>query len=81
MTIPEALNKAAEGGYHVQGSDGMETCSEGANDEYAAWTRKDNESTFVVAVEETFLNPEFWRALGLALGWHEGVEKEDVSDL
>jgi hypothetical protein len=25
MTIQEALDKATEGGYHVQGSDGMDT--------------------------------------------------------
>jgi hypothetical protein len=51
MTIQEALNKATEGGYHVQGSDGMDTYYEGASNEYSAWTRKDNESSFVVPVE------------------------------
>ena len=73
MTIQDALNTATEGGYHIDGSDGMETYYEGASNEYSAWTRTDNESTFVVAVEATFLDPLFWRALGLALGWHEGV--------
>jgi hypothetical protein len=71
MTIQEAVNKAAAGGYHIDGSDGIETSYVGANDEYSAWTRKDNASTFMVAVEETFLDPQFWQALGRALGWSE----------
>ena len=62
MTVQEALNKATEGGYHIDGSDGMETYYEGASNEYSAWTRTDNESTFVVAVEATFLDPQFWQA-------------------
>jgi hypothetical protein len=71
MTIQEAVNKAADGGYHIDGSDGIETSYVGATNEYSAWTRKDNESTFMVAVEETFLDPQFWQALGRALGWSE----------
>jgi hypothetical protein len=71
MTIQEALHKATEGGYHIDGSDGIATYYEGANNEYSAWTRTDNESTFVVAVEATFLDPAFWQALGRALGWTE----------
>jgi hypothetical protein len=76
MTIQEALNKASEGGYHINGSDGMDTYYEGASNDYSAWTRKDNDSTFVIAVEETFLDPAFWQALGRALGYgkerHQG---------
>jgi hypothetical protein len=68
MTIEEALQKATEGGYHIHGSDGVATFYIGANDEYSAWTRTDNDSTFVVPVEETFLDPAFWHALGRALG-------------
>jgi len=71
MTIQEALNKAVEGGYHIYGSDGMDTYYEGANSEYSVWTRKDNESSFIVPTEETFLDPQFWQALGRALGWSE----------
>jgi len=71
MTIQEALNKAVEGGYHIYGSDGMDTYYEGANSEYALWTRKDNESSFMVPVEETFLDPRFWQALGRTLEWSE----------
>jgi hypothetical protein len=74
MTIQEALNKATEGGYHVQGSDGMDTYYEGASNKYSAWTRKDNESSFMVPVEETFLDPTFWQALGYALGWSEACD-------
>ena len=73
MTIQEAMNKATAGGYHINGSDGIETYYEGASSAYSAWTRKDNASTFMVAVEETFLDPEFWRALGRALGWDHAI--------
>ena len=71
MTIQEALNKANEGGYHIYGSDGMDTYYEGANSEYSVWTRKDNESSFIVLTEKTFLDPQFWQALGRTLGWSE----------
>ena len=53
MTVQEALNKATEGGYHIYGSDGMDTDYEGATNDYSAWTRKDNESSFIVPTEET----------------------------
>ena len=74
MTIEEALTKATAGGYHIYGSDGMDTYYEGASNAYSAWTRKDNASTFVIAVEETFLDPAFWQALGKAVGWSEETE-------
>ena len=76
MTIEEVLKKATEGGYHRHGSEGMNSDSEGANSACAAWTRKDTTSTCLVTLEETFLDPLFWRALGLALVWHEGVDKK-----
>ena len=69
MTIEQAIDKATSEGYHIYGSDGMDTSYGGASKEYSAWTRKDNQSTFIVAVEETLLDPEFWQALGRALGW------------
>ena len=71
MMIQEAIDKATEGGYHMHGSDGMETSYDGANNEFSGWTRKDNLSTFLVPTEETFLDPRFWQALGRALGWSE----------
>ena len=74
MTVQEALNKANEGGYHIYGSDGMDTLYEGANSEYSVWTRKDNESSFIVLTEKTFLDPQFWQALGRALGWNEACD-------
>ena len=52
----------------------MDTYYEGASNDYSAWTRKDNESSFVVPVEETFLDPTFWQALGRALGWSEACD-------
>jgi hypothetical protein len=73
MTIEEVLKKATEGGYHIDGSDGMDTDYGGANSEYSVWTRKDNASSFIVPVEETFLAPAFWQALGKALGWDHAV--------
>ena len=72
MTIKEAVNKATEGGYHINGSDGIEAYYSGASSHYSAWTRKDNDSSFIVAMEETFLDPEFWQALGRALRWDHG---------
>jgi hypothetical protein len=74
MTIEEALNKAVESGYHIHGSDGMETDYAGANSEFSAWTRKDNASSFMIPMEETFLAPQFWQALGRALGWSEACD-------
>jgi hypothetical protein len=71
MTVQEVIDKAVEGGYHIYGSDGMDTLYEGANNEFSAWTRRDNESSFMVPTEETFLDPQFWQALGRALGWSE----------
>jgi hypothetical protein len=49
----------------------MDTYYEGANSKYSVWTRKDNNSSFMVPTEETFLDPQFWQALGRALGWSE----------
>jgi len=74
MTIQEAMNKAVEGGYHLYGSDGMDTDYEGATNDYSAWTRKDNASSFLVPTEETFLDPQFWQALGRALEWREACD-------
>jgi hypothetical protein len=74
MTIQEAMNKAIEGWYHIHGSDGMDTDDAGANRECSAWTRKDTDSTWGAGVKEALLDPHFWRALGLELGWHAGVE-------
>jgi hypothetical protein len=73
MTIQKAVNKATEGGYHINGSDGMDTDYVGANSEYSVWTRKDNGSSFIVPVAETFLDPQFWQALGRGLGWEQAV--------
>jgi hypothetical protein len=73
MTIQDAVTKATAGGYHINGSDGMETDYVGANSEYSVWTRKDNDSSFIVPVAETFLDPHFWLALGRALGWDQTV--------
>jgi hypothetical protein len=73
MTIQEALNKAVDGGFHVNGADGADTDYSGANSEFSAWTRKDNDSSFIVPVEEMFLDPLFWQALGRALGWDHPI--------
>jgi hypothetical protein len=74
MTIQEAVNTAVEGGYHLHGTDGVATVYTGANNEYSAWTRMDNHSSFLVPVEETFLDPAFWCALGCTLGWEEACD-------
>jgi hypothetical protein len=81
MTIQEALNKANEGGYHINGSDGMETDYGGANNEYSVWTRKDNDSSFIVTAETAFLDPCFWQALSRALAWdREVITVRDVGN-
>ena len=75
MTIKEAMYKATQGGYHIHGTDGVETYYSGANSEFSVWTRKDNDSSFIVTVEETFLDPEFWHALGRGLGYEDTSRK------
>jgi hypothetical protein len=74
MTIAETLSKAVAGGYHIHGSDGVATTYVGASRKFSAWTRHDNDSTFLVPVEETFLDPRFWQALGRTLGWQDACD-------
>jgi hypothetical protein len=74
MMIQEVLNTAVDGGYHIYGTDGMDTYYEGANSNYSVWTRKDNESSFMVLTQETFLDAKFWQALGRVLGWSEACD-------
>lgn len=73
MTIAEVLHKATEGEYHLYGSDGMDTDYGGATSAYAVWTRKDHASSFIIPVEQTFLDPDFWQALGWVLEWDHPV--------
>jgi hypothetical protein len=80
MTIQDAIDKASEGGYHLQGSDGVDTEYSGASREYSAWTRQDTKSSFMVAVEETFLDPQFWQALGQGLGWDQAIKTLHIVD-
>ena len=40
MTIQEVMKKAVEGGYPLNGSDGMDTEEAGANRACSAWTNK-----------------------------------------
>ena len=68
MTIQEAMQKAVEGGYHLHGSDGRDTDDAGVNSECSAWTPHDTDSPCSAGVKEPWLDPHFWRALGLALG-------------
>src|SRR5262245_19867492 len=69
MTIQDAINNAIKGGYHLDSADGVTIAFSGANDEYSAWTRPDTESSFLIPVHETLLDPRFWHALGRTLGW------------
>lgn len=73
MTITEALQKATEGGYRINGSDRVDSDDAGACCAYAACMRSDNDATCVADGQGPWLDPQFWRALGLALGWYEGV--------
>ena len=52
----------------------MATTYVGASRKFSAWTRHDNDSSFLVPVEETFLDPRFWQALGRALGWQDACD-------
>jgi len=74
MMIQEAMHKAVAGGYHIASADGADIAYNGANDDFSAWTRTDTESSFMVPVEETWLDPRFWHALGRTLGWSEGCD-------
>ena len=74
MTITEALHHATQGGYHIQAFDGMDTAYAGANSEYSVWTRNDNDSSFIVPVADSFLDPHFWQALGRRSGWDQAVK-------
>ena len=81
MTIQEALHTATEAGYQVNSCDGIEAYYHGANNEYSVWIRKDNDSSFIVVVAETFLDPFFWQALGSGLGWdHELITVHEVEN-
>jgi hypothetical protein len=52
----------------------MDSDEAGVNSAYSAWTRSDNDATCVADGKEPWLDPQFWRALGLALGWRAGVD-------
>jgi hypothetical protein len=74
MTIQDAIKHAVTGGYHLDSADGVAIAFIGANDEYSAWTRTDTESSFMISVQETLLDPRFWHALGRTLGWEAGCD-------
>ena len=76
MPIQEAIQKAIEGGYHLNGSDGRDTDDAGANGACAAWTRDDTDSPWSAGVQASWLDPHFWRSFGLALGWYKRVETQ-----
>lgn len=71
MTLHEIMQKAVDEGYRVHDLDGIEAYYSGANAEYSVWTRIDNASSLMLRLEETFLDPLFWQALGCALGWEQ----------
>jgi hypothetical protein len=73
MTIQEAIHKAVEGGYHLNGSDGMDTDDDGAHRACSIWTSNDTDAPCSAGVKESLLDSHFWRSLGLALGWYKGV--------
>ena len=62
MTINEALQKATQEGYRF-------SCCAGE-----AWHHAPADGDTALIGKE-FLDPLFWRALGLALEWQKGVEK------
>jgi hypothetical protein len=87
MSIQQAINKAVVGGYQAQGVEGRAISYSGANSEFSVWTCTDTESSFMVPVTETFLDPTFWMAFRRALTldgirlsgdwrhlWHQFIE-------
>ena len=80
MTIAEAMACAVKEGYDVRSCDGIDTYYSGANTEWSVWTRTDNDSSFMVRVEESFLDPCFWQALGRALAWDHAIKTIHVVD-
>lgn len=80
MTIDEAITGAVKEGYRVSIFDGIEMSFNGANTEWSVWTRTDNLSSFMVRVEESFLDPCFWQALGRGLGWDHAIKTLHVVD-
>jgi len=80
MTINEAIISAVKEGYHVSSFVGIDMYYSGADTEWSVWTRRDNESSYMARVEESFLDPKFWRALGRALGWDRAVKTLHVVD-
>src|SRR4051812_21159330 len=63
MTIAKAIHTAIAGGYHIAGADGGAIAYSGANNEYSVWTHTATQSSFLVPVQDTFLDPAFWHAL------------------
>ena len=61
MTLQEVLTKVAEGGYHHDAKHRALGIHVGVIGTHALRT---------VYVDEIFLDPNFWRALGRTLGWH-----------
>src|SRR5262249_50288717 len=80
MTINEAMTSAVMEGYHVSSLDGIDMYYSGANTEWSVWTRRDNASSCMVRVEESFLDPKFWQALGRAVGWDRAIKTLHVVD-
>ena len=68
MTIQEALSKAVEGGYQHEFKAHEPSLRTGLLGLHGFST---------IHVDECFLDPNFWRALGRTLGWqHERVWRE-----
>ena len=61
MTIQEVLTKAREGGYHHDSQRQALIIRVGVLGSHAFRT---------IRVDDIFLDPHFWRALGRTLGWH-----------
>jgi hypothetical protein len=66
MHIQKAFYHAVAHGYRLPGK---ATHFGGANAEYSVWTLPETQSSFMIPVQETFLDPRFWQSLGQALGW------------
>ena len=76
MTIEEAITQARQGGYQVNGSNRVETYSNGTKSSCSVWTKQENDTSSLVAAEATFLDPLFWHALGGTRGWQDDARPD-----
>jgi hypothetical protein len=72
MTFQEALDAAVAWGYRGPPGVGGDSDVRHAPSAGAGGSRHQPEDPMGMRVPATLLDPQFWRVLGLVLGWHAG---------